>query len=252
MDIGRRGFVGMAGGAAIGLVAAPALAAPGGIKAAAFDGLVVFDVRGVAAAAGRLFGERAAPLVQAWRTRQFEYTWLRSLTGRYADFLTVTDDALTFAAASVGIDVAPSQRRTLMEGFLALDAWPDAAPGLRRLKEAGLRTALLTNFSPRMIDANLRHAGLEALFDHRLSTDAVAAYKPHPRAYQLGVDAFGLASSEILFVASAGWDASGAAAFGYPTHWTNRPGLPPEEIGPKAATVSAGMPDLDLVQRVRS
>lgn len=241
MDLNRRAFIG-AGAAA--LVATGALAAPARIKAIAFDGLAIFDARPVGALAEQLFPGRGDALMAAWRARQFEYTWLRSLTGRYADFLTVTDEALTFAAALLKIKVTPDQRRPLMERFLALDAWPDVIPALGRMKEAGLKLALLTNFSPRMIDASARHAGLDGLFDHRLSTDAVQVYKPDPRAYRMGVDAFGLKREQILFVAFAGWDAHGALAFGYPTFWANRAGLPAEELGLKPTAVGKGMAEL--------
>jgi len=241
MDLNRRSFIGA--GAAT-LVARRAVAAPARIKAIAFDGLAIFDARPIGGIAEQLFPGRGDALLAAWRTRQFEYTWLRSLTGRYADFLTVTDEALTFAAAMLKIEVTPVQRRQLMERFLALEAWPDVAPALRRFKDAGLKLALLTNFSARMIDANAGHAGLDGLFDHRLSTDAVQVYKPDPRAYQMGVDAFGLSRDEILFVAFAGWDAHGAVSFGYPTFWANRAGLPVEELGLKPQTIGKGMTEL--------
>lgn len=241
MDLTRRSFIGA--GAAT-LVATSASAAPAKIKAIAFDGLAIFDARPVGALAEQLFAGRGEALTQAWRTRQFEYTWLRSLTDRYADFWTVTDEALTFAAALLKIEVTSEQRLQLMERFLALDAWPDVAPALRRFREAGLKLALLTNFSPRMIDANSHHAGIGDLFAHRLSTDAVQVFKPHPRAYQMGIDALSLKREEILFVAFAGWDAHGAVSFGYPTFWANRAGLPAEELGLKPQAIGKGMADL--------
>lgn len=241
MDVNRRAFIG-AGAAA--LVASSALAAPVRIKAIAFDGLAILDARPIGGLAEQLFPGRGEALIAAWRTRQFEYTWLRSLTGRYADFWTVTDEALTFAAALLKIEVTPEQRLQLMDRFLALDAWPDVVPALRGFRGSGLKLALLTNFSPRMIDANARHAGLDGLFDHRLSTDQVQVYKPAPRAYQMGVDAFGLTRDEILFVAFAGWDAHGAVSFGYPTFWANRAGLPAEELGLKPQAIGKGMAEL--------
>lgn len=240
MDLDRRSFI----GAGAALVANSALAAPAQIKAIAFDGLAIFDARPIGALADQLFPGRGEALTAAWRTRQFEYTWLRSLTGRYADFWSVTDEALTFAGTLLKIEVTPEQRRQLMDRFLALDAWPDVIPALGRMKEAGLKLALLTNFSPRMIDANARHAALGGLFDHRLSTDAVQVYKPDPRAYQMGVEAFGLSRDQILFVAFAGWDAHGAMSFGYPTFWANRAGLPAEELGLKPLAIGKGMADL--------
>ena len=118
-----------------------------------------------------------------------------------------------------------------MNAYLGLRAWPDVVPALDSLKKFGVRLALLSNFTRRMLDANIRSAGLDGVFEQVLSTDQGATYKPDPRAYQLGPDALKLTREEILFVAFAGWDAAGAKLFGYPTYWVNRQHLPAEEIG---------------------
>lgn len=242
MIFSRRTVMRLAAAAASTAFAKRAACADGArVKAIAFDGFAIFDPRPVAALAERLFPGRGAELTAAWRTRQFEYTWLRSLTRRYADFEVVSDEALTFAAAQLKIDLVPDRRSQLTGQLLALEAWPDVKQHLVAIRQAGVKLALLTNFSPRMIAANIRHAGLDGLFDHSLSTDAVQVYKPDPRAYQMSLDAFGLAREEVLFVPSAGWDAAGALAFGHPTYWTNRTGLPAEELGQKPTAVATDL-----------
>jgi len=133
-----------------------------------------------------------------------------------------------------------------MNAFLELVPWPDVAPGLAELARAGLRLGFLSNFTERMLGVNLEGSGLGALFDHVLSTDRVMSYKPDPRAYELGVEAFALPREEILFVAHAGWDAAGAKSFGYPTFWVNRLGLPAEEL---SATPDATGRDLSELVR---
>jgi 2-haloacid dehalogenase len=104
-------------------------------------------------------------------------------------------------------------------------------PALDSIEKSGIRLALLSNFTRSMLDANIRGAGLDGVFEQVLSTDQAATYKPDPRAYQLGTDALKLTREEVLFVAFAGWDAAGAKLFGYPTYWVNRQHLPAEEIG---------------------
>jgi 2-haloacid dehalogenase len=131
-----------------------------------------------------------------------------------------------------------------MQTFLELKAWPDVAPALRDFKGKGIRMAFLANPTARMFDAVVRNSGLEGLLEEHLSTDRVQAYKPDPRAYQMGLDAFGLSREEIAFVASASWDAAGAKAFGYRTFWVNRAGLPTEELGIDPDATGAGMADL--------
>ena len=236
MPINRREFVTLiAGAAATSFLATPSLAAGRPpvpkIKAIAFDAFPIFDPRPVFALVEQLFPDHGAELSNAWRTRQFEYTWLRSMSGRYADFWQVTEDALVYAAKALKLELTSEKRRTLMQAYLDLRIWPDVAPALKVLRNSNLRLGFLSNFTPQMLNAGIRNAGLDGVFEQVLSTDRVKAYKPDPRAYQIGVDAFGLSREEILFVAFAGWDAAGAKSFGYPTFWANRMNLPAEELG---------------------
>ncbi|WP_298878774.1 haloacid dehalogenase type II [uncultured Bradyrhizobium sp.] len=214
------------------------------IKAIAFDGFPIFDPRPVFALAEQLFPGRGAELSNVWRTKQFEYTWLRSLAGRYRDFLGVIDEALVFACKALDLELTGVKRSALVESYLRMPTWPDVLPALSGLKESGLRLALLSNFSPAMFDGNISGTELEGIFEFQLSTDAVRTYKPDPRAYQMGVDAFALKREEILFAAFAGWDASGAKLFGYPTFWVNRQKQPREQLDAVPDGEGRGMTDL--------
>ena len=95
------------------------------------------------------------------------------MSGHYRDFLGVIDDALVFACKSLDIDLTGVKRSALVESYLKMTVWPDVLPALSVLKENGLRLAFLSNFSPAMLDANIRAAGLEGIFEFQLSTDAV-------------------------------------------------------------------------------
>jgi 2-haloacid dehalogenase len=234
MPLHRRRFLALgASGALSGLALSGPLArsatAPT-IRAIALDGLAVFDTRPISALTEEFFPGKGTELSNAWRTRQFEYTWLRTLTNRYVDFWQVTEDALLFAAKLLKLEVAGEKKTRLMQAFLTIKAWPDALPALISLKASGIRLALLSNFTAAMLDAAVKNSGLQGIFEPHLSTDMVRAYKPDPRAYQLGLDAFGLKREEIVFAAFGGWDAAGARTFGYPTFWVNRANLPLEEL----------------------
>ena len=248
----RREFLGLAGVAAVG-VWPPAGSALGKarIKAVALDAFTVFDPRPVFALAERLFPGKGAELSAVWRTRQFEYTWLRALMGRYADFWTVTEEALVFAARAAHVDLTPERRGQLMDAYLHLDAYPDALSALTSLKHAGVRIGFLTNMTSRMLDAAIATAALGGVVDQRLSTDRIRTYKPDPRAYQMGIDAFGLDLEEIAFAAFGGWDAAGARAFGYTTFWVNRLDQPVEELGIAPDGIGAGLGDLVSFLRPR-
>jgi 2-haloacid dehalogenase len=209
--------------------AVPSTTAATPIKALAFDAFAIFDPKPVLALADAMFP--GTGLNDEWRTRQFEYTWLRVAAQQYVDFWQVTEDALVFAANKLKLGLSPDNRAALMNAYLELKPWPDAVQVLESLKKSGLRLAFLSNFTPHMLAANIRHARLDGMFEQVLSTDQRKTYKPDPRAYQLGLDALKLTREATLFVAFAGWDAAGAKLFGYPTYWVNRQKLPAEEMG---------------------
>jgi 2-haloacid dehalogenase len=251
MTVARREFVRLAAtGVAVELLAGAkgrlVAAAPGPrrIKAIAFDAFPIFSPAAVATRADELFPGRGAALSEEWRLRQFEYAWLRALAGRYADFWQVTQDALVFAARKLQLELGSDRRDALMNVFLELVPWPDVVPALGALARSGVRLSFLSNFTPRMLEANLERSGLRARFEQVVSTDRARTYKPDPRAYALGAEALGLRHEEILFVAHAGWDAAGAASFGYPTYWVNRAGLPAEELDAPPDAVGRDLPDL--------
>src|SRR5512145_2388014 len=213
-------------------------------KAVAFDYLVLFDPNSVVPAVEQTFPGKGQELTQLWRTRQFEYTWLRSITDRYVDFFAVTEDALVYAANAMKLELTAERKQRLLNAYLHLAPWPDTADTLRRLKESGIRVIALANFSPRMLQANAENARLTGLFDALLSTDANRTYKPDPRAYRLGMERLHLSKREILFAAFGGWDAAGAKAFGYPTVWVNRFNQPAEELGIQPDQIFSDLSDL--------
>jgi len=201
------------------------------IKAIALDGVAVFDLRPIAALTERMFPGRGEELTTLWRTRQFEYTWLRTVGNKYVDFWQVTGDALVFSCRSLNLELTSENRDNLMQSYLTIKAWPDALPALKELKGRGMRIAFLSNFTAAMLDRAVKNSGLEGIFEDRLSTDRVRAFKPDPRAYEMALKAFQLKREEIAFGAFAGWDAAGAKWFGYPTFWVNRAHAPTEELG---------------------
>lgn len=202
-----------------------------GARAVVFDAYgTLLDVASAAAGARDVLGDRWLPLADLWRQRQLQYSWLRALMGRHADFWTVTGDALDFALEALRIQ-EPGLRARLMDAYERLGPYPDAEETLRRLREAGLRTAILSNGSPRMLAAAVRSARLDLHLDLVLSVEAVGVYKPHPSVYRLAVERLGVWPAEIVFVTANGWDAWGAKAGGLRVAWCNRSGQPRERLG---------------------
>jgi 2-haloacid dehalogenase len=188
----------------------------------------VFDVHSVVEA-GRAVTKDPEALSALWRQKQLEYTWLRSLMGRYEDFWAVTESALTFACRRLGLRVDATQRRRLLDAYLALEPFPDVRDALGRLRD--LPCAILSNGAPRMLEAAVAHSGLGAHFRAVISVDEVRTFKPHPAVYALGPARLGLARDAIGFVSSNAWDVAGAKAFGFQVVWVNRQGAPFDELG---------------------
>ena len=209
-----------------------------GIRACVFDAYgTLFDYASAAAACRDALGDKLGPLNALWREKQLQYTWLRALQGKHADFWQVTGEALDFALETLGI-ADGTLRGRLMNLYLTLDAFPEVPQMLQRLKAAGLKTAILSNGSPQMLEAAVKNAKIADLLDAVLSVEAVGVYKPHPNVYQLAVHRLGIEPNAISFQSSNAWDAYAASAFGMRVVWCNRyaqrperlPGAPDREI----------------------
>ena len=203
----------------------------------------LFDVLSASARCRDALGDKAEPLGQLWRTRQLEYSWLRSLMGTHADFWQVTGEALDFAMASLGIKDAPLRDR-LMDLFLHIEAFPDARRVLEALKRAKRPALILSNGSPSMLTSAMKSAGVQDLLEVALSVESSGIYKPHRRVYELVTLHLKLSPERVCFVSSNGWDAAGAAQFGFRAVWANRLGAPRENL---PGTLAAEICDLDAL-----
>ncbi len=201
-----------------------------GIRACVFDAYgTIFDFASAAARCPGLPEDKRAALTAVWRDKQLQYTWLRTLQGRYADFWQVTGDALDFALDSLGL-LEPGLRARLMDLYLNLTAFPEVPATLQALRDSGRVTAILSNGTPTMLDAAVRSAGLNDLFDAVLSANAVQVFKTDSRVYSYGLRQLGLGADQVCFLSSNAWDAFGAKAFGMRVVWCNRYGQRPERL----------------------
>lgn len=206
----------------------------------------VFDAYGTlidfgAAVEGRRdrIGEAAGQVNALWRQKQLEYTWLRSLMGRHADFWQVTGEALAYALDASGVR-DDGLADELMALYRTLPACPDAAGTLRRLRKAGIVTAILSNGTPDMLHASVESAGLSGLVDAVISAEAVRIFKPHPSVYRLATDALDLEPHEISFQSANAWDVAGAGSYGLRTVWIDRAHNPVERLPfAPSATISS-------------
>jgi len=201
-----------------------------GIRYCVFDAYgTLFDVHSAVAPYKEQLGEAAEQVSVLWRTKQLEYTWLRSLMQRHADFWQVTKEALEYAFGAVGLS-NPELFDRLMEAYMKLTCYSDVREALLRLKEKNIKTAILSNGSPKMLEAAVKNSQLFSLLDAIISVEKVRVFKPHPRVYQLAEDEFEVFKRDIVFLSSNAWDVAGAKAYGLKVVWVNRFQQRPEQL----------------------
>jgi 2-haloacid dehalogenase len=201
-------------------------------QALVFDAYgTLFDVHSVTRLADSLFPGRGAALSRAWRAKQLEYTWLRSLMGRYDDFSAVTAASLDWALESLGLAAAAKDRAALAQAYRTLSTFPEVRGALERLG-AARPLAILSNGHPEMLDAVVDHNELRVFFGERVcSVHEAGVFKPDPRVYAIATTALALPADAVGFVSSNGWDAAGAKSFGFRSWWVNRDKAPVERLG---------------------
>ncbi len=200
------------------------------VRAVVFDAYgTLFDVHSVMAACREVTADPEALSLQ-WRAKQLEYTWLRALMGRYEDFWEITRAALRFALKRLKLEASEAQVARLLEAYLSLSPFPEVSGTLQALRPRHA-LAILSNGSPRMLQAAVESSGLAPYLHHVISVDGLRTYKPNPAVYALAPTTLGVPKNTIAFVSSNSFDVIGAKAFGFRACWCNRAGAPLDELG---------------------
>ena len=201
-----------------------------GIRACVFDAYgTLLDVHSAVGKHRSRLGEKADAVSATWRTKQLEYSWQRTILDRYVDFWRLTSDGLDFALDAHGVDDA-ALRDDLLDAYQSLDCFPEVPGVLKTLREAGLATAILSNAPPMMLEAAVESAGIGDGLDAVISADRLGVYKPSAQVYRLALDELDVARTQVSFQSSNGWDAAGAATFGFRVVWCNRTGQARERM----------------------
>ena len=193
------------------------------IDACLFDAYgTLFNVDAAANKCKDILGDEAVNLNKLWRTKQLEYTWLRSLMDEYVDFWQITVDGLDYALETMGLNLEISLREKLLDLYMKLDCYPEVSNILDALKKRGIKCAILSNGSPKMLNSAIENGGIRDQIDCYFSVDELGTYKPASKVYKFAADGLGLLSENICFLSSNAWDASAAANFGFRVIWINR------------------------------
>jgi len=204
------------------------------LRALVFDAYgTLFNVHSVMTTCEALFPGKGRELSQLWRAKQLEYSWLRSLMGRYVDFNQVTRESLQFACQALALTYSDTVLAELNQAYRTLALFDDTFSTLQQLRRQhpAVKLAILSNGAAEMLNAVVAYNKLDDMLDAVLSVDEVGIFKPDPRVYQLGCDRLGVDRDQIGFVSSNGWDAAGAKSFGFKTFWINRTTAPVDALG---------------------
>lgn len=215
---------------------------------------LIFDVYGtlvdpiaIGARLGRYVpGDVAGRVAEVWRRKQLEITFRLTAMGRYEDFEWCTRRALMYALAHVGHQLPAGIRDSLVACYADLDPFPDAAPGLARLRAEGYVLAVFSNGTPAMLAAVLAAAGLRGYFEEVISVDEVRAFKPSPLTYHHAAGRVDRPPSTVRLVSSNPFDIIGAEAAGLRAAWIDRTGgefepdgSPPDVVVPTLTDLAA-------------
>jgi 2-haloacid dehalogenase len=190
----------------------------------------------------RIFGDGGARV--AWFNQMIQSALVATVTGAYSQFGAHAMAALEMTAERAGARLTEGDREAVAAQMRQLPAHPEVDGALRRLRDAGLRLAALTNSTEQVARAQLEHAGLIDAFDLVLSADTVRRLKPAPEPYRMAAERLGVAIGEVRLVAAHAWDVAGAARAGCATAFVARPGKVPDPLVERPEIVGADLTEV--------
>ena len=195
----------------------------------------LFDVHAAVRKHATAVGSEAIAVSELWRQKQLEYSWTRSLMGKYQNFWDLTVQALDYALLAFKID-NQNLRDKLLDSYHKLDCYQEVPEVLKKLKAAGMKLAILSNGSPNMLEGAVTSAGLDGVLDEIFSVDVIKQYKADPQVYELVTTNFRVYPETVSFQSSNRWDIAGAVSFGFKSVWINRSNQPDEysDLAPSA------------------
>jgi 2-haloacid dehalogenase len=183
----------------------------------------LIDTAGVTKALETFVGAaQAADFSNLWRTKQLEYSFRRGLMQNYQNFGVCTKNALDYTAAVFKIEIEPSEKQKLLEGYRVLPAFPDVKAGLADLASSAFRLFAFSNGPADDVRALLVNAGIEAFFEDVVSVDEVRSFKPNPAVYCHFLRRAGSSGSDAWLISGNPFDVIGAVSAGMRAVWLQR------------------------------
>ncbi len=208
----------------------------------------LIDTHAVTEALEGPLGERTLAFARAWRDKQLEYAFRRTIMGAYADFSVCIRQALEHTASAFGASLSVGDRERLLAAYQRLPAFQEAEVALRGLYEAGYTSYAFSNGSREAVSKLLGDNALRPYVQDIFSAEEVRAFKPSPSAYDAFLARAGGRAECTWLVSSNAFDVIGARSCGWNAVWIRR--LPeaifdPWEVEPTATVAS--LADLQAV-----
>jgi 2-haloacid dehalogenase len=171
----------------------------------------------------RAFGD--AGVRRVWFLQLLQSALVATVTGAYSDFGQVGEAALEMVAERQGVQLTDEDRDLILGGMRELPPHPEVAESLKRLRDAGLRLATLTNSTQQVAEAQMDSSGLRGYFEQILSADMVRRLKPAPEPYRMAAESLEVEVQSVRLIAAHAWDVAGSLRAGCAAAFVARPGM---------------------------
>ncbi len=212
-------------------------------KAILFDAYgTLYDVHSVMKKCDEFYPEKGAQISQLWRQKQLDYVYIRSLMDKYADFWSLTKEALCYSLEELELQYNEEIVEEILNEYLHLNLYPEVIEAMNIFRPRKL--AILSNGNLHMLNELAKNTSLDMHLDDIISVDDYKVYKPKPDAYDLVAKKLDFDKEEILFISSNGWDVAGSKAYGFTVGWLNRFGRPFDRLGIKPDYIASDLKKL--------
>ena len=183
----------------------------------------LFDLQIDITSLERFCGSQSSQLLELWRIKQLEYTWLMQAMGRYENFRKVSEMALKNMIQKLELtDNEENILQLLLPIYESPKSFNDVLPALAKLKSLGVESYILSNGTNDMLSQGIKNSGLASSITGYISVDEIKQYKPSPVVYEYALNKLNCTTEDALFVSSNQWDVAGASLAGLDALWLNR------------------------------
>ena len=167
--------------------------------------------------------DKAMPFATMWRDKQLEYSFRRSMMGRYQPFYTCTTNALDYCIDAFKVKITRDQHFSLVKKYQTLPVYKDVVNTLESLCErSDLELYALTNGPREDVEKLFEDNGINDYLRDIVSADEIHIYKPDPGVYQHFVKRSNSAPSDCYLISGNSFDVIGAMNAGMNSIWIRR------------------------------